>query len=231
MEVLKASGRQDADWLPHGYFGDIFFPCRNRDYLSMGADEVWVGCVMANQARKDFPEAFECFAYLKQVYGNKFRGWIHTSSQIGYWNLYALAADYGVSDCVMITTVASDPVLALWYSSCDCTILPTAGEGFGYPIVESMACGTPCVTTGYAAGCELVLPGYRVTPQAFRVDTQHNVLRAVLDGGNFGYIAEQAINSNRVDPEGTQDLMVGQVQHLEWDKLKIQWMKWLRRGL
>jgi len=40
-----------------------------------------------------------------------------------------------------------DEQLATMYSGADCFILPTMGEGFGMPLLESMSCGTPCIVT------------------------------------------------------------------------------------
>ncbi|MCJ7707510.1 MAG: glycosyltransferase, partial [Anaerolineales bacterium] len=37
----------------------------------------------------------------------------------------------------------------------DCTLLVTAGEGFGLPILESQACGIPVITSGWTANKEL----------------------------------------------------------------------------
>jgi len=40
-----------------------------------------------------------------------------------------------------------DEQLATMYSGADCHILPSGGEGFGMTLLESMACGTPCIVT------------------------------------------------------------------------------------
>ncbi len=55
------------------------------------------------------------------------------------------------------------------YRSADCFVLPTRGEGWGMPILEAMACGTPAIATGWgahmsflSARCGYVLP-YRLT--------------------------------------------------------------------
>ena len=40
-----------------------------------------------------------------------------------------------------------DEQLAMMYSGADCHILPSGGEGFGMTLLESMACGTPCIVT------------------------------------------------------------------------------------
>jgi glycosyltransferase involved in cell wall biosynthesis len=166
-------------------------------------------------------------------FGNRFHFWIHTDRMIHYWNLYALAADYGLtSGDYEATFEASDAELALRYSACGCTILPSGGEGFGYPIAESMACGTACVVTDYAAGQELVREwDCCVPPKALRVDTQHNVMRAVLDSRGFAKRAIAQVELKRTDWEGRGEELRKSVEHLDWPKLKFVWQRWLREGL
>lgn len=228
--------RPDVEWLPHGIFTDTFHPIpQAKQTLGIPASSIMIGCVMANQARKDWPAAMECAAALMQKYGSeRFGMWCHTDMELGghsYWNLLALAADYGVGGCVKITTNLTDHQLALHYSACDCTILPSACEGFGYPIAESMACGTAAVVTNYAAGQELVEEGCRVDPVAYRVDTQHNVKRAVLSGYGFAAKVEQQVELKKGDEEYRGEQLVELVRHLDWRKLKHQWLRWLHQGL
>lgn len=238
--VLRDSGRVDADWLPHGYWPEKFHlhtqvvQCRmhtTKSAVGWEGDDVHVGCVMANQSRKDYPAAFECFAALKREYGNRFKAWLHTDAMVRYWNVYALATDYGVGDCIEVTLGLNDVQLASRYAACDCTILPTAGEGFGYPIMESLACGTACVTTDYAGGAALVEALCRVSPVAYRVDTQHNVLRAVLSGYAFAQKAKHQIELKRQDWEFRSGQLAQTAEHLQWPRLRHLWSKWLTSGL
>ena len=230
--VLARGGRTDADWLPHGFWGDKFHPVQNaRQLLGWKESDIWIGCVMANQSRKDYPAAFECFAALKKEYGNVLHCWVHTDALIHYWNIPALAAEYGVGECLEVTSGLGDEQLGLRYSGCDVSVLPTAGEGFGYPILESLACGTVCVTTDYAGGSELVEPSCRVHPVTYKVDTMHSVLRAVNSGYGFSEFAKLQIERKHSDPEYWSGKWADSVSHLEWNRLKNLWTKWLLGGL
>ena len=71
----------------------------------------------------------------------------------------------------------------------------------------------------------------RVKPVAYRVDTAHNVLRAVLDGEGFAQSAAKAIKRKQDDPVGESERLVASVEHLQWPKLKWLWESWLREGL
>ncbi len=231
MNALKASGRADADFLPHGIHSKFHIHENPRPQLGWDNDDIWTGVCMSNQSRKDWPVAFECMAVLRQEYGNRYRSWIHIDRLVHHFNIYALASDYGLEKNLLVTTELNDDQLAQRYSACDCTFLPSGGEGFGYPIAESMACGTPCVVTDYAAGQELVPEDCRVRPVTYRIDTIHNVRRAVLSGYAFANVVKEQIEKKRTDPEGYGELMAEMVQHLSWDKLKTVWCRWFLQGL
>ncbi len=229
--VMRKSGI-GADWIPHGIWTNVFEPKKDsRKMLDWPEDAVAIGCNMTNQSRKDWAVAFECAALLKKHYGNRFKFWVHTDVMIRYWNLYGLASDYGVADCLEVTIDKTDEQLAVLYSACDCTMLPSGGEGFGYPVAESMACGTPCVVPDYAAAQELVSLDAKVPVVTHKVDTSHNVRRAVLSGYSFASCSIGMIEAKRNDPVGTAEKMRARVSHLNWEKLKPVWTKWLLEGL
>lgn len=230
-DVLARTGRPDSDWLPHGLLPTFHPVPHARGVLGLAPGQVMVGCVMANQGRKDFPAAFLAASLLRAHYGNRFKFWFHTDVAIRHWNVLALAADYGIGDCLEVTGALSDEALAVRYSACDATILPSAGEGFGYPIAESLSCGTACVVTDYAAGAELVGEDCRVKPVTFRVDTPHNVRRAVISGHGFAAGAMAQIEEKRADPEFVAGKLADSVAHLAWEKLRPVWERWFREGL
>lgn len=229
-DTLRRGGRVDADWLPHGIGEEWKRVPGARELVGWAKTDVVVGAVMANQARKDFPVLFETAALMKGKYGNRFRLWLHTDLMIRYWNVWALGRDYGVDDCLEVTLELEDHALAARYSACDGTLLPSGGEGFGFPVAESLACGTASIVPDYAAAQELVEEGHRVMPVTYRVDTMHNVRRAVLSGHGFAAALAQEIESDR-DREIRAEELQERVEHLRWRNLRHSWEKWLREGL
>ncbi|MDP9096040.1 MAG: glycosyltransferase family 4 protein [Pseudomonadota bacterium] len=56
---------------------------------------------------------------------------------------------------VRFTGFVADPDLAALYSDALATVLPAVSEGFGLPALESMACGTPVLTSNVGAAPEV----------------------------------------------------------------------------
>ena len=48
---------------------------------------------------------------------------------------------------VVLLTEVADPELAALYDQCLFTIYPSHYEGWGLPVTEALACGTPVITT------------------------------------------------------------------------------------
>src|SRR5262245_30170095 len=106
----------------------------------------------------------------------------------------------------------SDAELSYAYSACDATFLPSLGEGFGYPVVESLACGVPCVTGSYGGAAELIPnEDWLVEPLAERLDTMHNCLRPVYTPVDFAELLDNILQEP-VAPE----VCTTAVEHLDW---------------
>lgn len=71
-------------------------------------------------------------------------------------DVYDLAGDLGVDDCVRWLGRTSYDVLPALYAAASVFCLPSHYEGFGLPALEAMACGTPVVVSDRASLPEVV---------------------------------------------------------------------------
>ncbi len=61
------------------------------------------------------------------------------------------ARRYGVGDRLIMTGRVGDELLRACYRRAACTVTPSLAEGFGLPVLESAACGTPALASATTA--------------------------------------------------------------------------------
>ncbi len=74
-----------------------------------------------------------------------------------------------------------DDELPAYYSLADLFVLPSLLEGFGIPIIEALACGTPVATTSAGASAETAGPGALVVPPRDAPALAEAILRLLDD--------------------------------------------------
>jgi glycosyltransferase involved in cell wall biosynthesis len=225
------------DALPHGIDTAIWKP-RGRDKarrkfgelilgpdvdFSIGTDQFLVGIVATNQARKDYGTAIEAVSMVTKERDTLV--WIHTDALERYWSISALLHDYGLANRAIITTGRlSDEQMTWAYSACDVTLGIGLGEGFGFPIFESLACGTPCIHGDYAGAAEWLNPLLKIKPRAFRYDGAFASKRPVFDAQQW----KLAMLDPRLKPENFD---CGLTEGLDWTDLWQFFEAWFRKGI
>jgi glycosyltransferase involved in cell wall biosynthesis len=99
-----------------------------------------------------------------------------TSSDIG-----PLISRLGLDPHLIFTGHVPDEDIPLLYNGADALAFPSLFEGFGFPILEAMACGCPVVTSNVtslpevAGGAAIIVNPYRVD------DIAEGLYRALTD--------------------------------------------------
>lgn len=228
--VMERSTGRKVDWIPHGINMDVFHRIpgnAGRRMIQVDDDAKLIGCLMTNQHRKDWGLAIRTLSNLVGR-DSKFVMWAHSDVVRRHWDLDALVCDYGLQNNVRLTLTGEfdDSALAAVYSACDLTILPSLGEGFGYPIPESLACGVPVIHGNYGGGAELVRPEHKVEPVTYRIDTPWNVMRPVYEPDSWADKIVEVLESHN-DP----DELRASVEYLNWPNLWPVWERWFREAL
>ena len=176
FDRMKKAGLARAGYIPHCVDTRAFAPQGSRAFES---DKFVVGMVAANIGsfdRKGFQQAIEAFAEL----GNdQFDFYLHTDPTPSgdAVPLAALAEHLGVMlmfpDLHQLHQGYSDTFMASLYRSFDVLLMSSRGEGFGIPLIEAQAVGTPVIATDFASMTELSRQGVSVAP-AGRVWTPIN---------------------------------------------------------
>lgn len=182
VEIVKRDMGVDIDYVYHGVDTNVFYPMTDSERAAyrtrLGWDGKFVVTVVAqNVRRKQLTRLIEAIAIIKHQYGVKdVVLYLHTVPFQGYWleghNLPEVAAGFHLTDEVVFNPLMSGfgkaipengdldvPGLRELVGSADLFVLPSQVEGFGLPLVEAMAVGTPVATTKYAAGWEVARLG------------------------------------------------------------------------
>lgn len=243
LDKYRSTGEvlPEVPHLPHGLDTSVFFP-RDRaegrrtfvqrvlglDPAELSPQTFLVGVVATNSARKDWYLAFEtCAELLKR--GVAVGLWAHTDVFKKNWDLPALAEEFGMKHRVMWSNrMLSDDELVWGYSTCDVTLGIGSGEGWGFSLAESLACGVPVVHGKYAGGADFVPESMLVEPIAFRGDGMYGIRRPVFDAVDWAAMALYQTNVP-MDGRGWEDVTLP--PQIDWTNAWKGWSEWLIAGV
>lgn len=119
-----------------------------------GLPERFILFVGTLEPRKNLPTLLDAYARIAAatdaplVIGGS-KGWLYDA-------IFARVEALGLGDRVRFTGYLSDADLPLWYAAATVFVLPSLYEGFGIPLLEAMATGTPVVASSSSSLPEIV---------------------------------------------------------------------------
>jgi FkbM family methyltransferase len=181
-ELIEA-GLQPV-YVPHAVDTSVFKPMSSderalaRDMLQIPQDAFVIAIVAANKdkspPRKGWGEQFQAFAQFRKRHRDAVLLVHSLLETAGGVNLMKLVYDLGIQDAVQFTDqyaqvtglYAPEDVAALM-GCADVLSNCSWGEGFGLPVLEAQACGTPVVVSNGSAGTEMCGSGWLVDTQPY----------------------------------------------------------------
>lgn len=196
----------DVWYVPHGVDTSIFKPLDReeaREHLKWPQDKFIVGMVAANKdnpSRKAFHEQIAAFAALHAAHPDTVL-YLHTDDGthggsgvdlIKFIRRMGLVIgeDVLICDQYMNSLGFPDSYMVDVYNGLDVLTNAAMGEGFGIPILEAQACGTPVIVGDWTSMSELCFAGWKVD-KAEAMPIYHDFFDAFQWQATAGAIADR----------------------------------------
>ena len=175
-------------YLPHGVDTKIFTPRPKHKEMFQARGMFLAGMIASNVepiGRKNFNYAFDAWGKFSKKHDDV-RLYVHcdTTRGSGGLDLLGMAEQRGFMpfspDMWQLQANLPPEKMAEIYSTLDVLLMPSGGEGFGIPLIEAQACGTPVITTDFTAMSDLVGAGWKI-PVAGKIHTPMNSYWAIPD--------------------------------------------------
>lgn len=234
-------------YIPHGIEPNLYkilddevVNTFTKDYFHFDEDIHLSTMVAANKGntpdRKAFQWQLRAWAEFSRDKPNA-RLYLHTEPTPMYngLNLVALCQQLGIIDKVLFPDRYenflgfSTEFMSLVYNRSNILLAASMGEGFGIPIIEAQACGTPVITNNFTAMPELIRHGtilepsdYLLTPlDAFMCIPDVNAIKETLEVDYQNWV------DNKYSKDKEASIKASKAIHDEfsWDLLVEQYWK------
>jgi glycosyltransferase involved in cell wall biosynthesis len=117
----------------------------------LGLDSRFILYIGNLKPHKNVPTLLQAYADLRAHNEIEQKLLIVGDDPMGRSQLQTQAHRLRIQDSVAFVPFVSDQLLPMIYAAADLLVFPSFEEGFGLPIIEAMACGTPVVSSNTAS--------------------------------------------------------------------------------
>jgi glycosyltransferase involved in cell wall biosynthesis len=204
--------------IPNGVDTERFHPLEEPGALedfrraTFGDDHPFVLYVGKLTKRRNLEALTEAFAHFQRRSGTSHR-LLFVGFELEGTSVLEVARRCGIEHRVHALSHACHRELALIYNAADLMAYPSSYEGFGLPVLEAMACGTPALALDRTAFPEFARGAALLLPDA-RVETLADGLEKILsDPARQRQMRENGLR--RVDAYRWQDITARYVKVLD----------------
>jgi glycosyltransferase involved in cell wall biosynthesis len=201
VRLLKADeGRIHVVPYAHGGF---FAPVKNPSMLlgvreRFGLPERFVLFVGSLEPRKNAVMLVKAYSAIRRdgiphklvICGGA--GWLNEKERV-----LKAVADEGLGADVLFTGYVRDELMPAIYSMAEVFVYPSLYEGFGFPVLEAMACGCPVVASNVSSIPEVAGDAALLVGPADLSGLKDAVSRVLTDGGLRGRLIEAGLRRAR----------------------------------
>ncbi|MFH0731163.1 MAG: glycosyltransferase [Pseudomonadota bacterium] len=157
-----STDKQKIRVIPNGVDTNRFSPIEKsaaRRFLRLDDDAKVLLTVGGLVERKGFHRVIDILPKIKASFGNVVYLIVGGSSVEGDFSrkLGDMVNKKGLSNVVRFEGAIQPKDLAVYYSAADLFVLPTSNEGWANVFLESLACGTPVITTDVGGNREVIV--------------------------------------------------------------------------
>jgi len=136
------------------------------------------------EPRKNIPTILEAYAHLRKTHAIQEKLVLAGGKGWFYDAIFEKVQTLNLASEVIFPGFVADAEQALWYSAASAFIYPSLYEGFGLPVAEALACGTPVVTSNVSSMPEAGA-GIALVVDPKNVEAMANALYQALVDQNY----------------------------------------------
>lgn len=153
---------------------------RERLRTEFGIEGDYILTVCNLQPRKNLGRLIKAFSLLKEEYNDSIQLVIVGKKAWMYESIFEAVPKSIKNDIVFSGYVSSDELVQL-YNAAKCFVYPSFFEGFGLPVLEAMACGTPVIVSNKTSLPEVVGNNGKYFDPLSEVDIKNSLIECLTE--------------------------------------------------